>query len=61
MFGKLVLLTNLNKHLRLWIDIVDITDDKIDTVVTNDIKIYTNTNDKVNRTLLVGPSFCGKT
>ena len=40
------------------IDTIDNTDDTIDT---NDIINDTDTNHKLNRTLIVGPSFCGKT
>ena len=42
-------------------DTIDIIDDTIDTFVTSDIIINTGTNHKLNRRILVGPSFCGKT
>ena len=57
--GKLVNRTNLNKHLKICVQ--KIKQKKVnDTIDTNDIIIDTDTNHKLNRTLIVGPSFCGK-
>ena len=42
-------------------DTIDITNDTIDTIDTNDIIVDTDTNRTLDRTLIVGPSFCGRT
>ena len=42
-------------------DTIDITDDPIDAIDTNDKIIDTDTTHKLNPTLIVGPSFCAKT
>ena len=42
-------------------DTIDTNDNTVDTIKTNIFIIDTETNYKLNRTLLVGPTFCDKT
>ena len=66
--GKRISRSNLNKHLKICVqkkkqnkvnDIIDNTEDTND-IIKNDT-IDADTNHELNRTLIVGPSFCGKT
>ena len=60
----------MNKHLKICVQKVNqkkvnytigTIDNTDDTNDKNDIIIDTDTNHNLNRTLIVGPSFCGKT